>query len=70
MHPDEPYVTRGAEGVDAMALTKETVSACQQIKSGLKYCPNRGFDGKKEPLTCATALYARKSDEALKLCPV
>ena len=25
---------------------------------------------KKEPMTCATALYAGKSDKVLKLCPV
>ena len=69
-HPEEPYVTRGAKGVDAMVLTKETVAACKKIKNGLRYCPNRGFDVKKEPMSCATALYAGKSDEALKLCPV
>ena len=63
-------MTVGAEGVDAPSLTKDTVASCKQIKDSLRYCPNKGFDVKKEPLTCATALYAGKSDQALKLCPV
>ena len=69
-HPDEPYVSVSPDGVNALSIPQDTVEACKQIQGGLRYCPNHGFDVTKEAVVCSTALYAGKSEETLKLCPV